>query len=104
MIGSLLCFQKTLLKRPIFNRKARLKIDSAASTGKHGKYKKIIPSFGLRWWQHMIIRSIYEYSLAVEVIGSVKNTNIPRITLCSSYSTFPFQLRIRRFPTKLPSL
>jgi len=40
MNGILLCFQKILLKKTIFNKKVRLKIDSAAFTGNHGKYNE----------------------------------------------------------------
>jgi hypothetical protein len=42
-----------------------LKINSAASTGSHGKYMKYI-SFP---WQHVIIRGLHEHSKAVEVMG-----------------------------------
>jgi len=35
-----LVFRKSFSKKTIFNRNARLKIDSAASAGNHGKYNK----------------------------------------------------------------
>jgi len=102
MNGTLLCFQKFLLKKFVYNRKARLKIDSAASTGNHGKYNKYV---SFLWPSLVAAHDHKKHARVLLRCGSYwlyKNTHIPRIHLCTSDSTFPFQLRRRRFPTKLP--
>jgi hypothetical protein len=61
----------------------------------------MLASFGLRWWQHMIVRGLDENSVAADVTGSRKTTLIRRIQVCPSDSTFNFKMRRRRYPARI---
>jgi len=80
--------------------KLTLKIDSAASTGNHGKYMKYVNVHWLWWRQLLIVRDLREHCIAEEVTGSVRAVLIPSIRLCLSQPTFPFRLCRRWFPIK----
>jgi hypothetical protein len=62
----------------------------------------VLASFGLCWWQHMIVRGLNEHCVTAEVIGCRKTILMSRIQLCPSSPTIPFKLCRRQFTSKLP--
>jgi hypothetical protein len=79
-----------------FNKHRTLKIDSATSTGNHGKY--IFDSFGLRWRQRPTIEDLHEQCIATEDIDSTSTVLIPRTELFSSAPNLSFKVYRTRFP------
>jgi len=61
----------------------------------------ILTSFGLRWWQHIIVRGLQEHCTVARVTGCKKKILLSRIQLCPSDLIIPFRLYRKRFPIKI---
>jgi hypothetical protein len=69
----------------------------------------MLASFGLQWWQHMIMTGLREHCtqvvicdcIAGKVSGSRNAVLIPSIQFCPSDPTVPFKLCRRRFAIKI---
>jgi hypothetical protein len=52
-----------------------------------------LASFGLRWWQRIIVRGLHKHCIAAGFIGSRKTILIPRIQLRPSHPSIHFKLQ-----------
>ena len=71
----------------LLRRKLRLKIYSVACAESQGKINEILASFGLRWWQHMLVIGLYEHCIATDVNGSIKTVLVLSIQLSPYFQT-----------------
>jgi hypothetical protein len=66
-----------------------------------GITRNVLAFLDLWWWQHMIMRDFEDHCIAVEFIGSRHSNLMPRIQLCPSVPTTPFNVCRRRFLIKI---
>jgi hypothetical protein len=78
------------------NKKRTLNIESAASTGSHGKYMTYVSSPGL-----LVLSAHDRKRFSVEVIGSRQTILISTQDSVMSTSTIPFKLYRERYPIKI---
>jgi len=61
----------------------------------------LLSSFGLRRWQHTIVRDSHERYKTTEITGCRKPIVIPRSQIYPSFPTLHIKLCRRLFPTKI---